>query len=209
MHNQYLLRLRKANFTREDYKKVIKAKRLREEGETPSNTSCWNPFRVTAFTMEKAPCGQRDDISALDDQDESRWSETIESDDSPRISNHHIMPNNTATEVGGRVRLYSESQAYTVSHWEDTESQDGVSAEEGGGACEGAPFRGRSQSAPAALWKAKKYGRQLRRMSDEFDTWLDKGEIRRVSSPGKLSQKQTNQGWFSFLWRSKEEEGRK
>lgn len=61
---------------------------------------------------------------------------------------------------------------YTVSRWQDAEPQDGASVEENG---DGLPFRGRSQSAPAALWKAKKYGRQLRRMSDEFDTWLDKG----------------------------------
>lgn len=64
---------------------------------------------------------------------------------------------------------------YTVSRWQDAEPQDGAPAEENRGAGDGLPFRGRSQSAPAALWKAKKYGRQLRRMSDEFDTWLDKG----------------------------------
>ncbi|XP_060747050.1 bcl2-associated agonist of cell death isoform X3 [Tachysurus vachellii] len=111
--------------------------------------------------------------------------------------------------VGGRVRLYSESQVHTVSRWEDVEMQDGISAEESGGASDGAPFRGRSQSAPAALWKAKKYGRQLRRMSDEFDTWLDRGDIRRASSKGKVSQKQHSRGWFSFIWGStREEEGR-
>ena len=48
------------------------------------------------------------------------------------------------------------------------EGEDGASGE-------GAPFRNRSQSAPPALWAAKKYGRQLRRMSDEFDILLDKG----------------------------------
>lgn len=74
-------------------------------------------------------------------------------------------------EVAGRVRLYSESQVHTVSRWEDNEVQE----DETGGGADGTPFRGRSQSAPAALWKAKKYGRQLRRMSDEFDIWLDKG----------------------------------
>lgn len=47
--------------------------------------------------------------------------------------------------------------------------------EEVGTPTEGAPFRGRSKSAPPALWAAKKYGRQLRRMSDEFDSLLDKG----------------------------------
>ncbi|TRY54153.1 hypothetical protein DNTS_034834 [Danionella cerebrum] len=99
-----------------------------------------------------------------------------------------------------RVRLYSESQVYTVARWQDTDPQDGASLEENG---DGLPFRGRSQSAPAALWKAKKYGRQLRRMSDEFDSWLDKGEVKKVSC-----QKPSYRGWFSFLWSTKEEEGR-
>uniref|UniRef100_F1MUT9 BCL2 associated agonist of cell death n=1 Tax=Bos taurus TaxID=9913 RepID=F1MUT9_BOVIN len=30
------------------------------------------------------------------------------------------------------------------------------------------PFRGRSRSAPPNLWAAQRYGRELRRMSDEF-----------------------------------------
>ncbi|KAF5908929.1 bcl2-associated agonist of cell death-like, partial [Clarias magur] len=110
--------------------------------------------------MEETPHSGREDVSPLDDN-ESRWSETIKNINPPR--------------VGGRVRLYSESQVHTVSRWEDAELQDGISAEESGGSSDGAPFRGRSQSAPAALWKAKKYGRQLRRMSDEFDSWLDRG----------------------------------
>lgn len=72
------------------------------------------------------------------------------------------------------MRLYSESQVYTISRCEESEPADGGPAsEEAMG--DGAPFRGRSQSAPAALWAAKRYGRQLRRMSDEFDTWLDRG----------------------------------
>ncbi len=45
----------------------------------------------------------------------------------------------------------------------------------------GDPFRPRSRSAPPALWAAKKYGRQLRRMSDEFDILLDKG-VRKPNS---------------------------
>lgn len=40
---------------------------------------------------------------------------------------------------------------------------------------DGEPFRPRSRSAPPAFWAAKKYGRELRKMSDEFDTLLDKG----------------------------------
>lgn len=93
-----------------------------------------------------------------------------------KIDLHGVfVPHLSLVLCTGRVRLYSESQVYTVSRWQDAEPQDGASAEENGGAGDGTPFRGRSQSAPAALWKAKKYGRQLRRMSDEFDTWLDKG----------------------------------
>lgn len=107
---------------------------------------------------------------------------------------------NTTKSVGGRVRLYSESQVYTINRWEESEPTDGGPAlEEGMG--DGAPFRGRSQSAPAALWAAKRYGRQLRRMSDEFDTWLDRGEQKRGGMSGM-------RGWFSFLWSQQEEEGR-
>ncbi|XP_053908539.1 bcl2-associated agonist of cell death [Cuculus canorus] len=40
----------------------------------------------------------------------------------------------------------------------------------GGGSVPGAPpgLRGRSRSAPPALWAARRYGRHLRRLSDEF-----------------------------------------
>ncbi|TKS92683.1 Bcl2-associated agonist of cell death [Collichthys lucidus] len=65
----------------------------------------------------------------------------------------------------GRIRVNSESHSELQARGE----------EEVGTPTEGAPFRGRSKSAPPALWAAKKYGRQLRRMSDEFDSLLDKG----------------------------------
>ncbi|KAI4899236.1 hypothetical protein NFI96_023171 [Prochilodus magdalenae] len=198
MSNQYLQKLRRARFScdEEPYRKVIRTST--EEQGTLFQPLCWNSSRTrAAFIMEETP---QDDISSVDDQDEGRCS--------PQLNSEHNMPSTISpappdelSEVGARVRLYSESQVYTVSRWQDGE--DGASAEDGG-AADGAPFRGRSQSAPAALWKAKKYGKQLRRMSDEFDTWLDKGEMRRAGSPGK----HTNRGWFSFLWGSKEEEGR-
>uniref|UniRef100_A0AAZ3NVG0 Bcl2 antagonist of cell death n=1 Tax=Oncorhynchus tshawytscha TaxID=74940 RepID=A0AAZ3NVG0_ONCTS len=108
---------------------------------------------------------------------------------------------------GERVRLYSESQVCSqVGKRENTEFQDVMTPTEDGGG-DGASFRGRSQSAPPALWAAKKYGCQLRRMSDEFDTWLDKGEPKRGISPGGGKQK-VSRGWFSFLWSPKEAEGR-
>ncbi|XP_016376864.1 bcl2-associated agonist of cell death-like [Sinocyclocheilus rhinocerous] len=146
--------------------------------------------------MDKRLHGHQYDSSTLNDKKKGR-EETI--------NTHGQHQDQTSPNISpqGRVRLYSESQVYMVSRWQEAVPQDGASAEENGGTGDGLPFRGRSQSAPAALWKAKKYGRQLRRMSDEFDTWLDKGEVKRANS-----QKQTYRGWFSFLWSSKEEEGR-
>ncbi|GAA6108851.1 uncharacterized protein bada isoform X2 [Tachysurus ichikawai] len=197
MSNQYLLKLRKDyfNLDKEGYTKVINSRIGSEAGRSILNHFFMNSSRITAFTMDETPHIIRgEDVNPLDDN-EGRWLEKVENTNPPR--------------VGGRVRLYSESQVHTVSRWEDVEMQDGISAEESGGASDGAPFRGRSQSAPAALWKAKKYGRQLRRMSDEFDTWLDRGDIRRASSKGKVTQKQHSRGWFSFILGStREEEGR-
>ncbi|CAB1345598.1 unnamed protein product [Coregonus sp. 'balchen'] len=71
---------------------------------------------------------------------------------------------------------------------------------------DGASFRVRSQSAPPALWAAKKYGRQLRRMSDEFDTWLDKGEMRRVKSAGAAKQMTKSPSWWAYLFSHQETE---
>lgn len=75
-------------------------------------------------------------------------------------------------EASGRLRLSSESNASSFSRDEEPQARG---EDEAGTPTEGAPFRARSKSAPPALWAAKKYGRQLRRMSDEFDSLLDKG----------------------------------
>ncbi|XP_067299748.1 BCL2 associated agonist of cell death b [Pseudorasbora parva] len=66
-------------------------------------------------------------------------------------------------------------------------------------------FRPRSRSAPPALWAAKKYGQQLRRMSDEFDILLDKG-MKRVKSAGTARQMRQSPSWLAFLWSHKESE---
>ncbi|KAM9500683.1 BCL2 associated agonist of cell death b [Clarias gariepinus] len=71
------------------------------------------------------------------------------------------------------------------------------------GAGDGDSFRPRSRSAPPAFWAAKKYGRELRKMSDEFDTLLDKG-MKRVKSAGAATQMRTSLSWFSSLWSHKE-----
>lgn len=72
--------------------------------------------------------------------------------------------------VMGRTRVNSESHATSRDEEFQARGED-----EAGTPTDGAPFRGRSKSAPPALWAAKKYGRQLRRMSDEFDSLLDRG----------------------------------
>uniref|UniRef100_A0A8C6U978 BCL2 associated agonist of cell death b n=1 Tax=Neogobius melanostomus TaxID=47308 RepID=A0A8C6U978_9GOBI len=88
----------------------------------------------------------------------------------------------------GRIRLSSESQVCGEARAE----------EELGTPTDGFPFRGRSKSAPPALWAAKKYGRQLRRMSDEFDSMLDKGNSRPI---------QHSKTWWSYLFSHQETEG--
>lgn len=51
---------------------------------------------------------------------------------------------------------------------------------------EPSPFRGRSRSAPPNLWAAQRYGRELRRMSDEFEGSfkVSAREAKRGSAPG-------------------------
>ncbi|XP_060730511.1 BCL2 associated agonist of cell death b [Tachysurus vachellii] len=72
-----------------------------------------------------------------------------------------------------------------------------------GRAGDGDSFRPRSRSAPPVLWAAKKYGRELRKMSDEFDTLLEKG-MKRVRSAGTGRQMHTSSSWFNFLWSHQE-----
>nr|XP_046237128.1 BCL2 associated agonist of cell death b [Scatophagus argus] len=104
----------------------------------------------------------------------------------------------------GRIRLNSESQASTVSRDEDLQVRG---EDEAGTPTDGAPFRGRSRSAPPALWAAKKYGRQLRRMSDEFDSLLDKGEMKKAKNAGTAKQMHHSRSWWSYLFSHQETEG--
>ncbi|XP_048884608.1 BCL2 associated agonist of cell death b isoform X1 [Brienomyrus brachyistius] len=136
-------------------------------------------------------------------------SDTSESD-TPDVTENSQLGNNLRKtknpgKAGGRVRMLSESQVSSIRS-EDLDFGEGGASEEGGGMCagDGTPFRGRSQSAPPALWAAQRYGRQLRRMSDEFDTLLDKGQMKRVRSAGAARQMQASPSWFAFLWSHKE-----
>ncbi|XP_013874483.1 BCL2 associated agonist of cell death b [Austrofundulus limnaeus] len=106
--------------------------------------------------------------------------------------------------MNGRIRLNSESII-------STSSRDGELSvrgeEEPGTPTDGYPFRGRSKSAPPSLWAAKKYGRQLRRMSDEFDSLLDKGEMRKVRSTGSAKPIPHSRSWWNYLFSHQETDG--
>ncbi|XP_053133597.1 bcl2-associated agonist of cell death [Hemicordylus capensis] len=58
-------------------------------------------------------------------------------------------------------------------------------------------FRARSRSAPPNLWAAQRYGRELRRMSDEFHGALQK--LPRPKSAGAASQMYRTTGWKETL----------
>ncbi|XP_061462198.1 bcl2-associated agonist of cell death [Rhineura floridana] len=63
-------------------------------------------------------------------------------------------------------------------------------------------FRARSLSAPPILWAAQRYGRELRRMSDEFHGALQK--LPRPKSAGTAVQMHRTLGWKETLqlwWR--------
>ncbi|XP_005003004.1 bcl2-associated agonist of cell death isoform X3 [Cavia porcellus] len=60
---------------------------------------------------------------------------------------------------GGTVAM--ETRSRHRSYPAGTEEEEGMEEEL-------SPFRGRSRSAPPNLWAAQRYGRELRRMSDEF-----------------------------------------
>ncbi|KAJ0006400.1 hypothetical protein NQD34_013673 [Periophthalmus magnuspinnatus] len=114
-------------------------------------------------------------------------------DGTDKIQRKHKLTLPGLREAGGRIRLSSESHA----------SEEGRTEEELGTTTDGFPFRGRSKSAPPALWAAKKYGQQLRRMSDEFDSLLDRGEMKKV----KTRPIHHSKTWWSYLFSHQENEG--
>lgn len=91
---------------------------------------------------------------------------------------HGVKKKIKAETVNSRVRLSSEPS--------DAETPD-----EAGG------IRTRSQSAPPNLWKAMRYGRELRRMSDEFDMTI-KG-FPRPKSAGDADEMKKGGGWTAFF----------
>lgn len=126
-------------------------------------------------------------------EEESKTQQPTPEQMQQQILKKHALTIPELREAGtGRIRLSSESHV-----------SDELRAEDDPGTpTDGFPFRGRSKSAPPALWAAQKYGRQLRRMSDEFDSLLDKGEMKKNPRPIRHSKT-----WWSYLFSHQESEG--
>ncbi|TRY81758.1 hypothetical protein DNTS_007920 [Danionella cerebrum] len=126
--------------------------------------------------------------------DESETENTEDQEDSSqRNSGPHLLgvPDRMRAELPGRQRNLSMNEEDLL----DSGISEGDMLND--------PFRRRSRSAPPALWAAKKYGQQLRRMSDEFDILLD-NKMKRVKSAGTARQMSQSPSWLAFLWSHKE-----
>uniref|UniRef100_A0A8C8TT44 BCL2-associated agonist of cell death n=1 Tax=Peromyscus maniculatus bairdii TaxID=230844 RepID=A0A8C8TT44_PERMB len=72
----------------------------------------------------------------------------------------------------GAMETRSRHSSYPAGTEEDEGTEEELS-----------PFRGRSRSAPPNLWAAQRYGRELRRMSDEFEGSFKGEELANSLSP--------------------------
>uniref|UniRef100_A0A8C1K3R5 Bcl2-associated agonist of cell death-like n=1 Tax=Cyprinus carpio TaxID=7962 RepID=A0A8C1K3R5_CYPCA len=126
-------------------------------------------------------------------EDREESGQTKNNSGSPQRKQHVAVPDRLKGEQLGRHRNLSMNEEDLLE----------TGAADEGDLVGGDPFRRRSRSAPPALWAAKKYGQQLRRMSDEFDILLDKG-MKRVKSAGTTRQMRQSPSWLAFLWSHKE-----
>ncbi|XP_062850254.1 BCL2 associated agonist of cell death b [Trichomycterus rosablanca] len=135
--------------------------------------------------------------SESDASEDQESTEVAEANHGAKVSyaRHHLPGSEKHRgPQSARQRKYSMNEV--VFH-ETAPGRDEVESEEG------SPFRHRSRSAPPSLWAAKKYGRQLRKMSDEFDVILGKG-MKRVQSAGTPQQMHTSPSWLQFFWSVRE-----
>ncbi|KAF7657335.1 hypothetical protein LDENG_00027600 [Lucifuga dentata] len=158
-------------------------------------------FWINTITFSDVRMAANFSISSSD-SDTSEEVEEPETDQKQKVPQKHTLTlPELRTPASGRIRLNSESHASTVSKDDEL-----LLLDEDGTPTDGAPFRGRSKSAPPALWAAKKYGQQLRRMSDEFDTLLDRGEMKKVRNSATGKQMQHSKTWWSYLFSHQETE---
>ncbi|XP_028626983.1 bcl2-associated agonist of cell death isoform X2 [Grammomys surdaster] len=95
-------------------------------------------------------------------------------------------PSNSHHGGAGATETRSRHSSYPAG----TEEDEGVEEEL-------SPFRGRSRSAPPNLWAAQRYGRELRRMSDEFEGSF-KG-LPRPKSAGTATQMRQSTSWTRII----------
>lgn len=86
----------------------------------------------------------------------------------------------------GAMEIRSRHSSYSAGTEEDEGMEEELS-----------PFRGRSRSAPPNLWAAQRYGRELRRMSDEFEGSF-KG-LPRPKSAGTATQMRQSASWTRII----------
>ncbi|XP_004713564.1 bcl2-associated agonist of cell death [Echinops telfairi] len=96
----------------------------------------------------------------------------------PTRSDHH--------GGAGAVEPRSRHSSYPTGSEEDDGLEEELS-----------PFRGRSRSAPPNLWAAQRYGRELRRMSDEFEGSF-KG-LPRPKSEGTATHMRQSASWTRVI----------
>ncbi|XP_045412146.1 bcl2-associated agonist of cell death [Eulemur rufifrons] len=96
----------------------------------------------------------------------------------PSSSSHH--------GGAGSVETRSRHSSYPAGSEEDEGMEE-----------EPSRFRGRSRSAPPNLWAAQRYGRELRRMSDEFEDSF-KG-LPRPKSAGTATQIRQSSSWTRVI----------
>ncbi|XP_017532487.2 bcl2-associated agonist of cell death isoform X3 [Manis javanica] len=91
-----------------------------------------------------------------------------------------------ASTGAGAVETRSRHSSYPAGTEENEEEEE-----------EPSPFRGRSRSAPPNLYAAQRYGRELRRMSDEFQGSF-KG-LPRPKSAGTATQMRQSPSWTRII----------
>lgn len=94
--------------------------------------------------------------------------------------------NNSHHGGAGTMETRSRHSSYPAGTEEDEGMEEELS-----------PFRGRSRSAPPNLWAAQRYGRELRRMSDEFEGSF-KG-LPRPKSAGTATQMRQSASWTRII----------
>lgn len=151
-------------------------------------------FQIEDFKQDAESSENDDDVlelgGAQNSEVDSTMSNSSEADENARNTHsrqYRTTPNlqvpNSSSSVGD-----SETRNRIAS---DPLSAEPETLDEPGS------FRARSMSAPAKLLAARKYGRELRRMSDEFDRSF--GMLPRPKSAGTAHQMRKDSWWTSLF----------